>query len=53
MTNERDCIVIENAKIIFRNFSGIETKYNRQGIHKFCLIILDEKINNELKSRKK
>ena len=51
MTNERDCIVIENAKIIFRNFSGIETKYNRQGSRNFCVIIEDEKVANELKSR--
>ena len=34
-------IVIENAKIIFRNFSGKETKFNRAGNRNFCVIIDD------------
>ncbi len=34
-------IIIENAKIIFRNFSGAETKFNRAGNRTFCVIIED------------
>lgn len=50
MTNVKECIVMENAKIMFKNFSGIETKYNRKGCRNFCVRIEDPQFAKKLAS---
>lgn len=38
-------VVIENATLIFKNFTGKETKYNRPGIRNFGVLLSDELAN--------
>lgn len=42
MENKIEKIVIRDAKIINRNFSGTPNKYNRNGARQFCVVIEDE-----------
>ena len=50
MANPRvtESITIENAHILFRNFSGRESKYNRAGQRNFCVYIDDPDLAQRL-----
>ena len=43
-------IIMENAHIMFRNFSGKEGKFNRAGSRNFCVIIEDMELVKQLKN---
>lgn len=43
-------LVVENAKLAFRNFSGKESKFNRAGNRNFC-IIFDNETGEDLKEQ--
>ena len=46
----RKNLMVENARIAFRNFSGKASKYNREGNRNFC-VIFDKKTGEEYLDR--
>ena len=47
----RDILQIDDARIVYRNFSGTGSKFNREGDRNFAVVIQDQDMADELVNR--
>jgi hypothetical protein len=48
---KRELLIIDDARIVHRNFSGVGSMYNREGDRNFSLIIPTEELKEQLVER--
>ena len=47
----KDILQIDDARIVYRNFSGTGSKFNREGDRNFAVVIPDQDVADELVNR--